>query len=251
MERIAPGPGDDYRERYGHLLTRIAERCPDVRQRLCAFWPVRGRSYEPRGLMVVGRAVNGWGGSELSFRPGEPDGPAARELANRARAYSAEKGLAWLADLEGSGGPYDPARSPFWTVARALVERTGAVRRGGTWSAVLAWTNLYKVAPWAAGNPTGCVRAEQVEACGALLEREVAAWDPGVVLCLSGWGFSAEVLAGAGVTWEEPPVSPHLHRVGAADGRTWIVTPHPQRRQREPLVDAVIGVVGRLAEEGG
>lgn len=239
-----------YGERYEDVLARLSRRCADLRRSLCAFWPVRGGAWRDRGLMVVGRAVNGWGEGELSFEAADMERPEERrELVARARGYSERRGLGWVAEREGSGGPYDTARSPFWTTARGLLGATGGVPGSGPWSAALAWTNLFKVAPMAGGNPTGPLREEQAEPGAALLDAEVRGWRPSAVVCLSGWGFSRPVLERLDVAWTGAPAGSLIERTGTGENVTWVVTPHPQRRSPERLVEAVMGALGEGGDE--
>lgn len=50
-----------YEQRFDELLASVGRASVDPSERLCALWPIEGSRFEAGGLLVVGRAVNGWG----------------------------------------------------------------------------------------------------------------------------------------------------------------------------------------------
>lgn len=54
------------------------------------------------------------------------------------------------------------------------------------WYEHIAWTNLYKVAPYAGGNPDDRLKAAQQEACEALLTEEIRHFQPTHILFATG-----------------------------------------------------------------
>jgi hypothetical protein len=116
--------------------------------------------------------------------------------------------------------------SPFWSLIRWLVEDGNW--QGG-WSGCLAWSNLFKVAPWDGGNPDAVLREAQFDAARALLHEEVRCLRPACVFVL------------AGIDWFEGFVEmpPEEHRrltavvkkprigVGRIGNTPAILSPHP------------------------
>jgi hypothetical protein len=198
---------------------------------LTAFWPMTGSAYSG-GLMVVGRAVNGW-----------IDNIAAPELANataraqlRASMRRTAEGhgqcpMRWVTDAWGRQGGYSTATSAFWRHIRTVLSAIEPASAGDPrWSSRLSWTNLAKIAPAVGGNPGGPLLQVQREMGPVLLARELQEWNPSRVLVLTGrWWFEpfADYL-GLTADWQAGLVE------GVADdgSRRWVIAPHPQGKPR-------------------
>jgi len=213
---------------------------------LTAFWPVTGWAYSG-GLMVVGRAVNGW--IDNIAAPELADATARAQLRASMRRTAEGNGqcpMRWVTDAwgRGKGGHdhYDPAKSAFWRHIRtvlAAIEPASAV--DPQWSSRLTWTNLAKIAPAGGGNPGGPLLQVQREIGPALLARELDEWNRSRVLVLAGrWWFEpfAEYL-GLAVDWQDGLVE------GVADDgpRRWVVAPHPQGKPRRMHAEVISAFV--------
>jgi hypothetical protein len=53
------------------------------------------------------------------------------------------------------------------------------------WASLVAWSNLYKIAPAIGFNPNGVEAQAQEEACGGLLTKELALWKPAAAVFLT------------------------------------------------------------------
>src|SRR5687768_16257939 len=93
---------------------------------MSTFWPMRGVEFHPgQGLMLVGRAVNGWASTFELARARDPQG--ARDLAATSRQDSEKVGMDWVTNFAGPRAatsedptPYNSNRSRFWSIARLV-----------------------------------------------------------------------------------------------------------------------------------
>ncbi len=180
---------------------RLGER------KLTTFFPMQG-SAATGELMVVGRAVNGWGNAWAATKALTEDGRAdiIRDVFER----TTTPGMRWVTDLWGTNRtvitahpqgdrrkrPYSTKTSAFWRVVRGVSESVIGVSED--WPSKLMWSNLYKVAPFSGGNPwTALVRTER-DACKCHLAEEVSLWSPKRILFLTGWRWAEPFLSSLG-----------------------------------------------------
>jgi hypothetical protein len=139
--------------------------------KLVGFLATIGKSYK-NDLMIYGRALNGGfydGRSPLELA----DDTISKQFANDAlRDEATERGcpMRWVTD----NTPYSN-RSAFWRVAKQLV---GKLKIGEIstqeWPSVLAWSNLYKIAPEEEGNPSERLCGIQEPKCLELFSTELS-----------------------------------------------------------------------------
>ena len=218
-----------------------------------ALVPQVGSAFEPaRELRVIGRATNGWGepaaqeGANTQFTLAEISDPVVRRgFAERTLGFGGADPLDWVNKF----GP----RSAFWRVARRVAEGLGLV--GDHWYRRLAWSNLYKVGPADAGNPSSPLMDAQFETCCRLLRHEFEALAPRRVLFLVGCGGSADWFQ-----WFEQPLwfvedgrgeaAGHPVRWGRIGQAAVVVLPHPQGKPEAALAEAALRYLGaRRGEE--
>jgi hypothetical protein len=210
------------------------------------FWPAIGCQFRPgKGLLIVGRAVNGW--TDGWAEGDHPSTEVAREvLVNEQRETQHADGehcpMSWVVSHCNLPSPADPMAkrpyntnaSPFWRASRAFAGRAGFVGDDGAdWSCHLAWTNLYKVAPVRGGNPNLRTRERQRKACIDLFELELDTLSPRCVLVLTGpdWyrGFAPSVAMAS-------QRGGFVHAVGRRGASTFILADHPQTRPEKEFV---------------
>lgn len=205
---------------------------------LTAFWPRIGSGYSS-GLMVVGRAVNGW--IDEIAAPALADAAARADLRAAMRRTAEADGqcpMRWVTDAWGRPGGYSTARSAFWRHVRTVLAALEPGSAGDPqWSGHLAWSNLAKIAPADGGNPGGPLLQVQREMGPALLAREIAELNPSRVLVLTGrWWFEAFAeRLGLAVDWQDGLVE------GTADdgSRRWVIAPHPQGKPSRLPADVI------------
>jgi hypothetical protein len=202
-----------YKHTYAGMLKTVASRV--AHRDLTAFWPFVGEGYRAgEDWLFVGQAVNGWGRrGDQRPRFGRGKAPQVDSI----RKYQDDREVGYVEGF---------ARSPFWSPIRWLVEDDNWE---GGWSGRVAWSNLFKVAPWDGGNPDSVLREAQFEGARALLHEEVRCLRPACVVVL------------AGIDWFEGFVemTPEEHRrltadvkkprigVGRIGNTPAILSPHP------------------------
>ena len=127
-------------------------------------------------VMVVGRAVNGW---DIEW----PEDPKEKVK----QLLDLPFDLASINDLPEQNG-YFFSRSRFFLVIRELMQRLCA--DCDNWSSRFAWSNLYKVAPAIAGNPSGKVQHIQRESAIEILKKEIDLLKPRYILFVTGYDFT-------------------------------------------------------------
>lgn len=205
----------------------------DGRCSYAAMWPMRGCRYDS-GTLVIGRAVNSWSDTEWRVRDVATAHGRKRVVA-RARRVS-EPGsrcaMSWVSDCWGAPrGEYSSKTSAFWRTVRAAV----GAGDGECWLSNVSWSNLYKVAPAAGGNPSDGERYAMFDSAVKLLRLEVSALRPRRVLVLAGrcWFEPFAAPLGLRVQWG------HGDLVGgtALETRTtWVIAAHPQGKNESALV---------------
>jgi len=205
---------------------------------LTAFLPQISSSFRPGvDWLYVGQAVNGWGDKNDQ---GPRFGRGRPPRFDRIRGYSDNGGDITYVERY--------TKTAFWQVIRWLV--AGENWKKG-WSNRVAWSNLYKVAPWDGGNPDNVLCAAQFAFARDLLHREVQTLRPACVVVLGGidWyeGFfeltakEHQYLSNGG---ERPAVG--VTRIG----RTPVVlAPHPQSAFRRSWDKESLGKSIRKASQ--
>ena len=233
----------EYESAYGRLLAALAVAPGIEPSALTAFWPMVGHSFD-RGLLVVGRAVNGWM-DHISVEA-LPDRAARAALLTAVRRTAEGSGacpLRWVTERWSPGdGEYSTARSAFWRHIRGvLVAVDPASREDPLWSSRISWSNLAKLAPASGGNPGGTLLDVQRREGPRLLSQEVHELAPRRVLVLTGrWWFEpfAERM-GLNVEWQTGLVE----GIAREPARTWVIAGHPQGKPRA-ILDEVVAAFG-------
>ena len=205
-------------------------------------YPMVGRLYEPgKGVMVIGRATNGWP-TQLNLRDHyHHPGKAVTEARQLAKTDQMDWAKAWWTGNRPTFAPatakYPIRKSAFWQVSRELVAAHDGVTTD-EWPLHLAWSNLYKIAPAEKGNPTGGEMGRQ-EALGAveLLRRELECLRPAIAVMMVGWDWLlpfAKELDIARVAGDIVVGS------GEFGGTRMIVTARPEGRKRDGFVSSAV-----------
>lgn len=236
----APMLPPTYSDTYRQMLSSVANAPRLHNSKLAAFWPMCGVDYEPgKGMLLIGRATNGWD-PQFMLR----DGGRADELERIVtEASNPTSGMEWVTKLAGAAkqadgsNRYNTNLSAFWRTAHHVAEQCGLVRQPESWSNSLAWSNLYKLSPGGGGDPTGAQCEAQLEHCCRLLKLEMEAFQPAVVLVVTGLDWWEPFNAALGY-----PTQPHEGECVLATGRgtaKWVVTSRPEYRPGSAFVSEV------------
>lgn len=198
-------------------------------------------------LLVCGRAVNGWE-KEPWFSHQAKNSDVRRNLVASALSGWAPTPcpMRWVTDLWRHQTEYNTARSAFWRVVRAVAIGLGiASNSDEEWSSHLAWTNLYRVAPYAGGNPSGKVQAAQRETTIRLLTTEMDLLRPRRVLFLTGANWATPILARLSSFAVRPTGSKLVQLVGSITETSEprgqaVVASHPQGKPEKQMVQEIL-----------
>lgn len=236
---VAP-KGSRYRVMFDALLTKLAEDPQLPHDKLTPFLPLVGDRYTGE-LMVIGRAVNGW---LDEWSPGELRDPGRRDGTIQ---ISADYSMDWVVQKAGDK-KYNTNRSAFWRVVKRVALDLGAVASSDVaWSSHIAWSNLYKIAPTAGGNPSAELRCLQFSQCVSLLALEVEQLRPRHVLCLTGIDWFEPFAVPLGLNRLAPcrPGFRFVDGMYLAGLQKWVVAQHPQGKPENEVVAEVVTAFGR------
>lgn len=235
------------------------------------FLAMRGREYAGE-LMVVGRAVNRWtkGISPYHLRD-DLCRLAYAEWVHRSvtenvlgATMDGKCPMLWVTSLEGKTNPdrhqftqsphdsdYNTRRSDFWAVIRDVVGRLGIanVDEDDNWPSHLIWSNLYKIAPFAGGNPDRELQTAQFNGCANLLAWELEEYRPRRLLFLTGWNkwadrFLERITQDLTLIEGRSFVEATGHVKCGAHFARCVVACHPGRKKRVHWVNEVVAAFG-------
>lgn len=147
---------------------------------ICTFSFQWGKDYpfnKNSGFLFVGKAVNGW-------ITNETDVTRLFDIENPDRIFARKDQMEWVDNLSGNVKGYNTRRSAFWR----LIKKVSEIYYPEKWYSNIAWSNLYKIAPWKGGNPNKELQNIQRKYCFDLLKKEIEILRPKYVIMLtSGW----------------------------------------------------------------
>lgn len=233
------------------VLRSIAETySPQQPEELTGFSATVGHD-SAGGLMVIGRAVNGWSNSWTCADISNSEGRAriVQEILNSSSGGQSRETcpMAWVNLQWGSKDGYSTARSPFWRSIRSVLSELGlADGNGSQWASRLFWTNLFKVAPSAGGNPSNALITAQHAACRNLLHFEIATSHVSKILFLTGLDWSYAFLPPLRNVRFADSYGRHVALHGlmtssSGEDTSVVVASHPQGKKRAEWVEDVVG----------
>lgn len=212
-------------------------------QSLCCFSAQKGKLYN-NNLMIVGRAVNGWGND---FRLNDIHTCAiVKKLFSNASVQKCP--LEWVESSWGSTQDYNTKKSAFWRVIKSLSQKINKLGSDDRWVSKLVWSNLYKIAPSAGGNPSDSLCDYQFDSCNELLKAEIEEYKPKCIVFFTGenWfnGFLAEnisLMPKSDSKWVDASGTLSLNGF-----RTKIIiAKHPQGKPEEEMFNDIIDALAQ------
>jgi hypothetical protein len=196
---------DEYERLLGSLVD--LRKWPDAG--LCATTALTGEKWAG-DVAFYGRAANGWV-EQASFKANDISTPEARRSkVNAVCEVGNEKGICDLdvrsgklvedTKCDGSklhwvhhqrnkekdpDGYNSKAATPFWRTIELVIRDLHPEAQEDNWASWVAWSNLYKVAPVAGGNPGASVTNLQFDPCFDLLNAELGMWRPKAAVFLT------------------------------------------------------------------
>jgi len=228
----------------GHNHSKLPETA------LTAFLAMSGKKYD-RKLMVVGRALNGWGNEWLPKDVLVED--KVKEIVERMVGLRKDNHdqICWVStDWNGSpNNKYKVRTSAFWRVIKKIVERLDLPNIiKPDWPSFLVWSNLYKISPGEGGNPSDKIKKLQCDYCRQLLALEVETYCPEKILFLTGYQWWAKPFMEGWTQDIQLTLKneyKYIEAIGASvlpnSGRgKVVVAPHPQGKKETELVNEVV-----------
>lgn len=205
----------------------------------CMQW---GRFYpkmENTGILFIGRATNGWitdvDDIERLF------GSSTDRIFNRGDQ------MQWVEDCEGNTQGYNSRRSAFWRVTKNISKEFYP----NNWSAHVAWSNICKVTPFEKGNPSDALYYEQIEICNKILKIEIELLSPKIIILFTAENWAKDFLCY--LNNDKAPISikdkywgqnnQYQLKVYLINGRTYILTEHPQGKKEDLHTKAIIETI--------
>ena len=219
-----------------HDLLNHSE-CVLDQQKYCTFCMQWGECFPEEknsGFLFVGRSVNGWKNGDFDS------------------IFNAEDQMKWVENQWGSKDKYNTYHSPFWRVIKRV--STEYSHNKEDWYKNVAWSNLYKVAPSAGGNPDDFICGWQFYNCCRILQKEIELLSPQVVIFLTGKSWSNSFL------WylnggKEPLIKYSLDWGGVYTAELMkigtfycLATEHPQGKPEASHVNAIIELINKTTD---
>lgn len=221
---------------YSELLQNVAS----FKFEKCTFFPQWGENYPLRkercGLMVMGRACNGWHSKsqDINILFGTSD----ESIFNRMDQ------MMWVETFAGSKSGYNTNRSAFWRVAKHIAQSFYP----DEWCSYVAWSNVCKVAPWEGGNPNNKLYNAQLESCRRIFAEEIRLFSPKFVVMFTGESWAIDFLMYLNDN-KEPISIKQLNwdryqcNVYYINGTYFIVTEHPQGKKEAIHAECIINFI--------
>lgn len=204
----------------------------------CIQWGNNFPSPENKGILYVGKAVNGWITNEKNAK-------LLFDLSNKDRIFQRSDQIEWVKNLRGTNDIYNTNKSAFWRVISKISESTYS----NNWYSDVAWSNLYKLAPWEGGNPNASLRRIQEDHCKNILAKEIEVLSPKFVIMLtSGWEreFLKHMNDGKDIKHKEVVnwgnYTSNLYHINNV---YYITTQHPQGKKETPHAKAISGFIDK------
>ena len=186
-------------ERYSEMIKSIDKANLRIRnennKRLTMQFYSKGDYYNGK-LMVVGRAVNGWD-EECEWLHGKYIDVSPDAMIEKAYEKSLINPLKWVLDswelnvIENGEKKYNTAKSPFWQLTKDVLKAITLQNEWDekNWARQIIWSNLYKVALAAGGNPNYTMCKTQQSFCREILKYEIMQNKPEFILFVTdnGW----------------------------------------------------------------
>ncbi|MCF8450207.1 MAG: hypothetical protein K9G49_10095 [Taibaiella sp.] len=216
------------REEYKQLIQKLYTNKTVYREtKMCLFNSKKGKDYNGK-LMIIGRAVNGWGDPTKNIDKKAAHNPvfidSVLDYLEKATGNFKEQ---MIAPDEG----YSHNSSAFTRLKRSIAHKLIPCPKSEA-NCNIVWSNLYKVSPSDKGNPSPKLMELQLPHCINILKMEIEYYQPEVIIFLTSyrnkWWWGKEVIAPLGITNILPAPLGLVEIAGTYNGKKVVVGQHPQ-----------------------
>lgn len=227
---------EQLRETLKPLYKEMLEQIPPEAKNLSPFCVQWGKDFPTApntGILFIGKATNGWITKErnvdILFNGNDTE-----------RIFARPDQMKWVKDYEHKKVGYNTCKSAFW---RTIKKISSSVYEPLNWNSRIAWSNLYKVAPFKQGNPTGKLRKLQLPYCRKILEAEIGLLQPRfIILFTSHWDKDFLYSLNQEHT-KSLESAEHGIKIYQIDGRYFISAPHPQGKPEKEIAKTIISLI--------
>ncbi len=188
------------------------------------------------GFLFIGKAVNGWVTNKTDVNK-------LFDINNPDRIFARNDQMEWVHNLSGNKNGYNTRKSAFWRVMKKIA----SINYPEKWYSNVAWTNLYKIAPWKGGNPNKRLQKAQQKYCFELLEKEIEILSPKYVIMLtSGWEWPFLMCLNDNKKLNilsEKKWGKYKTYITEIIGVKFIISHHPQGKNERKHKDAIIELI--------
>lgn len=221
------------------LYAEVLQDVASINYNKCTFCPQWGEHFpleDKCGILVVGRACNGWHSTSQDINV--LFGDSEESIFNR------EDQMRWVEDCAGNKENYNTNNSAFWRVTKRIAQ----CFYQNDWYSHIAWSNVCKVAPWEGGNPNDKLYYAQLPSSQKIFETEIRLLSPKVVVMFTGYDWAVDFLCFLN-NCEEPQSIMCLNwdkytcDVFQIKGIYFIVSRHPQGKKETPHTECIINII--------
>lgn len=220
---------------YAELMQNVAS----INYGTCTFFPQWGVNFpleDKCGIMVVGRACNGW--HSLSRDNNVLFGNSEESIFNR------KDQMKWVEDFAGNKKGYNTNKSAFWRVSKRIAQ----CFYPNDWYSHVAWSNVCKVAPWEGGNPNDTLYYAQLQSSQKIFETEIRLLSPKVVVMFTGYDWAKDFLNFLNDRREPQSMmcqnwDKYTCDVYCIKDTYFIVTKHPQGKNENSHVECIANII--------
>lgn len=162
---------------YGELLENVPAPKEQTQCVFCMQWGEDFPKQKGKGVLFVGRAVNGW------TERGSLDSLFYSEIESE-RAFAKNDQMSWVENQWQDSSIYNTAGSAFWRIIKK-----SCVTYYSPWYSKIAWTNLCKLSPLT-GNPSNAFFNRQFDSSSKIFEKEIEILSPGLVVLVTGMNWA-------------------------------------------------------------
>jgi len=223
---------------YSHMIQAVRDEGIGYETaKFCIQWGKEFPAEENEGILFYGRANNSWVTSSDSLEELFAEG-------GEECIFARENQMAWMEEDETESG-YRPSRSALIRTMRNVASEYYV-----DWSSHVAWSNLYKIAPWEGGNPNDELCDAEYEDCVEIMRKEIDFLSPRIVVMLTGYHWAKDFLVSMNAGQEPKYIDKEVwgdyeawaYRI---DGRLFVVSEHPQGKPEAVHAEAIVNLIER------